>query len=141
MNSTAAARVNGYLSGLASLEDVQEAVDNLRLSAQARDRLLAAIRKQGDRYGVRFLPAARDEAFGFQKREPTGGHIMDNTKIDNISPINHRRKRGAHARAHCDHDGHSSPGPRRRSSPGARRAGLAAPQLPVKPLSKQQEVT
>jgi peptide-methionine (S)-S-oxide reductase len=54
MNSTAAARVNGYLTGLAGFEDVQEAVDNLRLSAQARDRLLAAIRKQGDRYGNAF---------------------------------------------------------------------------------------
>ena len=55
MNSTAAARENGYLAGLASFEDVREAVDNLGfLSASARDRLLAAIRKQGDRYGAAF---------------------------------------------------------------------------------------
>jgi len=54
MNSTAAARVNGYLSGLASFEDVREAVDNLGLTAQARDRLLAAIRKHGDRYRSAF---------------------------------------------------------------------------------------
>ena len=54
MNSTAAARVNGYLSGLASFEDVQEAVDNLRLSVQGRDRLLTAVRRQGDRYGAAF---------------------------------------------------------------------------------------
>jgi len=54
MNSTAAARVNGYLSGLTGFEDVQEAVDNLRLAAQARDRLLAAIRKHGDRYRSAF---------------------------------------------------------------------------------------
>jgi peptide-methionine (S)-S-oxide reductase len=54
MNSTVAARVNGYLTGLAGFEGVREAVDDLRLSAQSRDRLLAAIRKQGDRYGNAF---------------------------------------------------------------------------------------
>jgi peptide-methionine (S)-S-oxide reductase len=52
MNSTAAARVNGYLSGLASFEDVQEAVDNLGLPAQVRDRLLGTVGKQGERFGT-----------------------------------------------------------------------------------------
>jgi peptide-methionine (S)-S-oxide reductase len=47
MNSTAAARVNGYLNGFASSEDVQEAVNNLGLSPDAHDRLLAAIKKHG----------------------------------------------------------------------------------------------
>jgi peptide-methionine (S)-S-oxide reductase len=54
MNSTAAARVNGYLTGMACFEDLREAVDNLGLLAPVRDRLLAAIRKQGERYGSRF---------------------------------------------------------------------------------------
>lgn len=54
MNSTAAARANGYLTGLAGFEGVREAVDNMGLSAQACDRLLAAIRKQGDSYGNAF---------------------------------------------------------------------------------------
>lgn len=53
-NSTAAARVNSYLNGLTSFENVTDAVDKLGLTAQARDRLLAAIRKQGDRYGFAF---------------------------------------------------------------------------------------
>jgi peptide-methionine (S)-S-oxide reductase len=52
MNSTAAARVNGYLAGFGSLEDVQAALNNLGLSAQTRDGLLAEIRKQGERYGT-----------------------------------------------------------------------------------------
>ena len=54
MNSTAAARVNAYLSGLARFENVREAVDNLGLSGEARDRLLAVTKKQGDRYGNAF---------------------------------------------------------------------------------------
>jgi len=52
MNSTAAARVNGYQGGFGSFEDVQEAVNNIGLSAQTCDGLLAAIRKQGERYGT-----------------------------------------------------------------------------------------
>ena len=52
VNSTAAARVNGYLGGFGSFEDIQEAVSNLGLSAQGRERLLAAIRKQGEKYGA-----------------------------------------------------------------------------------------
>jgi peptide-methionine (S)-S-oxide reductase len=52
VNSTAAARVNGYLGGFGSFEDIQEAVNNLGLSAQGRERLLAAIRKQGEKYGA-----------------------------------------------------------------------------------------
>jgi peptide-methionine (S)-S-oxide reductase len=54
MNSTAAARVNGYLAGLGCFEEVQEAVGNLGLSTDARERLLAATRKQGERYGSAF---------------------------------------------------------------------------------------
>jgi len=52
MNSTAAARVNGYLAGFGSFEDVQEAIGNLGLSAERSERLLAAIRKRGERYGT-----------------------------------------------------------------------------------------
>jgi hypothetical protein len=44
--------VNGYLGGFGSFEDIQEAVNNLGLSAQGRERLLAAIRKQGEKYGA-----------------------------------------------------------------------------------------
>ncbi len=54
VNSTATARVNGYLAGLARFEDVREAVDNLGLPANGRDRLLGAIRKQGERFGGAF---------------------------------------------------------------------------------------
>jgi len=43
---------NGYLGGFGSFEDVQEAVNNIGLSAQTRDRLLAGIRKQGERHGT-----------------------------------------------------------------------------------------
>jgi peptide-methionine (S)-S-oxide reductase len=59
MNSTAAARVNGYLSGLACFEDVQEAVNSIGLPAKARDRLLGTIRKQGESYGSAFCAPKR----------------------------------------------------------------------------------
>jgi peptide-methionine (S)-S-oxide reductase len=52
MNSTAAARINGYLNGFGSFEDVKEAIDKLDLPPQARDRLFAAVRTHGDRYGT-----------------------------------------------------------------------------------------
>ncbi|HUJ89703.1 MAG TPA: hypothetical protein VLX12_05860 [Syntrophorhabdales bacterium] len=40
MNSTAAARVNGYLSGYGSSAMLQEEIDRLGLSPEARGRLL-----------------------------------------------------------------------------------------------------
>jgi peptide-methionine (S)-S-oxide reductase len=54
MNSTAAARVNGYLAGLGGFEEVRDAVANLGLSVDTRERLLAAVKKQGERYGSSF---------------------------------------------------------------------------------------
>jgi peptide-methionine (S)-S-oxide reductase len=47
MNSTAAARVNGYLSGFGTFEALQEAIEHLGLSPDARDRLLTALEKHG----------------------------------------------------------------------------------------------
>ena len=51
MNSTATARVNGYLNGLSDFESVREAVGKIAISAQTRERLLAEIRKHGERFG------------------------------------------------------------------------------------------
>ncbi len=47
MNSTAAARVNGYLSGFGSSAALQEEIDNLGLSPEARGRLLELVKKRG----------------------------------------------------------------------------------------------
>jgi peptide-methionine (S)-S-oxide reductase len=47
MNSTAAARVNGYLSGFGSLAALQEEIDNLGLSSEAGRRLLELMKKHG----------------------------------------------------------------------------------------------
>ena len=47
MNSTAAARVNGYLSGFGSSADVQEEIDRLGLSPEAQRRLLELVKKHG----------------------------------------------------------------------------------------------
>lgn len=47
MNSTAVARVNGYLSGFGTFEALQEAIEHLGLSPDACDRLLTVIKKHG----------------------------------------------------------------------------------------------
>jgi peptide-methionine (S)-S-oxide reductase len=47
MNSTAAARVNGYLSGFSSLAALQEEIANLGLSPEAQRKLLELVKKHG----------------------------------------------------------------------------------------------
>ena len=47
MNSTAAARVNGYLSGLGSSAALREEIDSFGLSPEAQAGLLELVRKQG----------------------------------------------------------------------------------------------
>ncbi|HME42487.1 MAG TPA: hypothetical protein VKF36_05320 [Syntrophorhabdales bacterium] len=47
MNSTAAARVNGYLSGFGSSATLQEEIDRLGLSPEAQRRLLELVKKHG----------------------------------------------------------------------------------------------
>ena len=47
MNSTAAARVNGYLSGFGSSAALQEEMDSFGLSPEAQAGLLVLIKKQG----------------------------------------------------------------------------------------------
>ncbi len=46
VNSTAAARVNGYLGGYGALADLQAEIDDLGLSPVARQRLLDLIRRR-----------------------------------------------------------------------------------------------
>ena len=47
MNSTAAARVNGYLSGFGSSAALQEEIESLGLSPEAGQRLLELVKKRG----------------------------------------------------------------------------------------------
>ena len=47
MNSTAAARVNGYLSGFGSSAAVLQEIGSFGLSPEAQARLLELVRKQG----------------------------------------------------------------------------------------------
>jgi peptide-methionine (S)-S-oxide reductase len=47
MNSTAAARVNGYLSGFGSAATLQEEIDRLGLFPEAQRRLLELVKKHG----------------------------------------------------------------------------------------------
>ncbi len=49
VDSTAAARVNGYLSGYGTLEDLQAEVDSFGLSPAARKKLLDIVRRRGQR--------------------------------------------------------------------------------------------
>ena len=46
VNSTAAARVNGYLGGHGALADLQEEIDDLGLSPEARQRLLDMVQRR-----------------------------------------------------------------------------------------------
>jgi len=46
VNSTAAARVNGYLGGHGALADLQEEIDDLVLSPAARERLLEVVQRR-----------------------------------------------------------------------------------------------
>ena len=44
INSTAAARVNGYVAGYGTLETLQEELDSLGLSPEGNERLLSIVR-------------------------------------------------------------------------------------------------
>ena len=48
VNSTAAARVNGYLGGNGALEDLQAEIDTLGLSSERADELLATVAPRAD---------------------------------------------------------------------------------------------
>jgi peptide-methionine (S)-S-oxide reductase len=45
VNSTAAARVNGYIGGHGTLEEVQAVIENLGLSPASQQRLLALAKR------------------------------------------------------------------------------------------------
>ena len=46
VNSTAAARVNGYLSGYGTLDDLQAEINDLGLSSETREALLTTVRRR-----------------------------------------------------------------------------------------------
>lgn len=51
MNSTAAARVNGYLYGYGTLESLQEELSSLGLSSEATQRLMDLIKNRKKHFG------------------------------------------------------------------------------------------